>query len=147
MEREKLQENYWTLCCISICHGTSFTYDWASGWWSLGALGLSQQFKIKPYHPFGRSHRSLREGVVAEESTCRCRTQSRLLCSSFHLEEVLDFTPGWMKGQQYLLLLCSPQWVQKNFLNSIWGKQKAMALWYKVSWNQNQPEYIESAAL
>jgi len=32
--------------------------------------------------------------LVAEESTCRSKMQSRLLFSSFPLEEILDFPPG-----------------------------------------------------
>lgn len=114
MEREKLQENYWTLCCVSVWLGASFTYDWASGWWSLGAIELSQQFQKKPHHPVCKSRRCHRKDTVAEERTCRSRTQSRLLCSSFPLEELLDFTPGWLQGQQYLLLLWSPQWAQSD---------------------------------
>lgn len=103
------------LCCISVWLGASFTYDWASGWWSLGALGLSQQFQKNPCHPISTSRWCRRKDIVAEESTCRSRTQSRLLCSTFPLEELQDFAPGWLKGQKYLLLLWSPQWVQKSY--------------------------------
>lgn len=70
-----LQENYWTLCCISVWLGASFTYDWASGWWSLGALRLPQQLKKK------------KKTNTATLSVCRLLSQEQYRSRREHLQK------------------------------------------------------------